>query len=354
MLKRGLFLVFLFLWITCSSRQQNADSEIPGATTFLTSEWEYVCEPTGKFPSCHASTIVELPDGNLMAAWYAGSEEGAKDVAVLMARYDAAAQKWSEPVVLADTPEKPEGNPVLWVTPENQLRLYYMTMEGDGWETCQMKAIHSDDGGKTWSEPILLEPEQGFMLRNKPVFLMNGDILLPIYDERKWASLFWISVDKGQTWQKTDNLISEPGNIQPTVIQRTDGSLFCLMRTGKNGGRLWSAASLDNGRTWSVPVQSPLRNPNAACDMVKLHNGMVVLVFNDTEKGRACINAAISKDEGKTWSANFFLENQPDKEFSYPAIIQARDGKIHITYTYLRTHIKHVVLTPEIFNQHSN
>ncbi len=350
MLKRGLFPVLLFLWIACSSRQQNAVSEIPGATTFLTYEWDYVCEPTGKFPSCHASTIVELPDGNLMAAWYAGSEEGAKDVAVLMARYDAATKKWSEPVVLADTPEKPEGNPVLWVTPENQLRLYYMTMEGDGWETCQMKAIHSDDGGKTWSEPILLEDELGFMLRNKPVLLMNGDILLPIYDERKWASLFWISGDKGQTWQKTENLISEPGNIQPTVIQRADGSLFSLMRTGRRGDRLWSATSPDNGRTWSVPVQSQLRNPNAACDMVKLHDGSLVLVFNDTKQGRENLNVSISKDEGKTWQTNFFLENQSNREFSYPAIIQTRDGKIHITYTYLRTHIKHVILTPENFN----
>jgi predicted neuraminidase len=122
------------------------------------------------------------------------------------------------------------------------------------------------------------------------------------------------------------------------------------MRTGKRGGRLWSATSPDNGRTWTVPVQSQLRNPNAACDMVKLENGLVVLVFNDTQQERENLNVAISKDEGKTWQANLFLENQSDKEFSYPAIIQTRDGKIHITYTYLRTHIKHVVFTPENFN----
>ncbi len=350
MLKRGLFLILLNLWIACSPKQQETIQEIPPAMNFLAYQWDYVCEPTTQFPSCHASTIVELPDGGLMVAWYAGSEEGAKDVAVLMSRWEADSPKWSKPVVLADTPGKPEGNPVLWVTPENQLRLYYMTMEGDGWETCQMKAIHSDDLGKTWSEPILLEDELGFMLRNKPILLMNGDIILPIYDERKWASLFWISSDNGQTWQATENLLSEPGNIQPTVIQQADGSLFSLMRTGKRGGRLWSATSPDNGRTWTVPVQSQLRNPNAACDMVKLENGLVVLVFNDTQQERENLNVAISKDEGKTWQANLFLENQSDKEFSYPAIIQTRDGKIHITYTYLRTHIKHVVFTPENFN----
>ncbi|MBN2093649.1 exo-alpha-sialidase [candidate division KSB1 bacterium] len=349
MVLRSLLLIMLSFGMACNSKQQVTFDEIPQATIFLPYQWDYVCEPTEKFPSCHASTIVELPDGGLMVAWYAGSEEGAKDVAVLVSRRDADSSEWSEPVVLADTPEKPEGNPVLWVTPENQLRLYYMTMERDGWETCQMKAIHSDDGGRTWSEPILLEPELGFMLRNKPICLMNGDIILPIYDERKWASLFWISSDKGQTWQKTENLLSEPGNIQPTVIQSADGSLFSLMRTGKRGGRLWQATSIDNGRTWTIPVQSQLRNPNAACDMVKLINGLVVLVFNDSKQGRANLNVAISKDEGKTWQANYFLETQSHKEFSYPAIIQTRDGKIHITYTFLRTHIKHVVLTPENF-----
>ncbi len=350
MVKRNLLLIILAVGIACSSKQHAGIDKMPAVINFSVYQWDYVCEPTEKYPSCHASTIAELPDGSLMVAWYAGSEEGAKDVAVLMSRRDADSSEWSEPVVLADTPEKPEGNPVLWVTPENQLRLYYMTMEGDGWETCQMKAIHSDDGGRTWKAPVLLEPELGFMLRNKPIVLMNGDIILPIYDERIWASLFWISSDKGQTWQKTENLLSEPGNIQPTVIQRADGSLFSLMRTGRRGGRLWQATSGDNGQTWTTPVQSQLRNPNAACDMVKLTNGLVVLVFNDTKQGRANLNVAISKDEGKTWQANYFLENESQKEFSYPAIIQTRDGKIHITYTYLRTHIKHVILTSKDFN----
>lgn len=350
MVERNFLFNILFLWLACSPKQQETLNEIPLATELLAYQWDYVCEPTTQFPSCHASTIVELPDGSLMVAWYAGSEEGADDVAVLMSRYDLGAGKWSEPVVLADTPGKPEGNPVLWVTPENQLRLYYMTMEGDSWETCQINAIHSDDAGKTWSKPISLESELGFMLRNKPLFLTNGDILLPIYDERKWASLFWISSDKGQTWQKSEYLLSEPGNIQPTVIQRKDGSLFSLMRTGKQGGRLWCTYSSDNGRTWAEPVQSQLRNPNAACDMVKLHDGSVILVFNDTEHGRSNLNVAISMDEGKTWQANFFLENEANKEFSYPAVIQTWDGKIHITYTYLRTHIKHVVLSSKNFN----
>lgn len=223
-------------------------------------------------PSCHASTLVELPDGGLLAAWFAGTEEGAPDTAEVGARLAPNATRWSTPAVLVDTPGKSDGNPVLHVDRQGRVWIFYVTKERERrpqWAQCRIKCRVSSDGGRTFSPERVLREELGWMVRDKPLYLANGNLLLPIYDERNWTSLMFISPDDGATWSASAPLAGRGGNIQPTVVQLGDGSLLALMRTGSAHHRLWQAASRDNGRTWSAPVEpgSPIPIPPAIwCD----------------------------------------------------------------------------------------
>jgi predicted neuraminidase len=303
---------------------------------------------TARYPSSHASTIVELSNGDLLCAWYAGQQEGAQDVAVWYSRKAPGAKVWTAPAILADDPKHPEGNPVLFDDPRGRLWLFYVTMYGDGWETCKVKCKWSDDKGQTWSGTRILRNELGWMTRNKPIVIDTGDWLLPIYDERVWTSRVMISQDSGRTWFDSQEIVApgHPGNIQPTLAQLADHSILALMRRGDPPERIWQSTSRDSGRAWAVPTTTGLPNPNAAVDMVRLANGHLVLAFNDTTHDRTPLTLAVSTDEGKTWGRMRNLETGPG-EFSYPAIIQARDGTIHVTYTYNRVNIKHVALNEE-------
>lgn len=312
---------------------------------------EFIFGPDTNYPSCHASTIVELPNGDLLAAWYAGTREKAKDVAVLGARLPKGSVQWAKPFVLADTPDHSEGNPVLFVDRSGTVWLFYMTMYTRfffwrGWQTCKIKFMKSFDNGSTWTPPEIVLDEYGWMVRNKAITLDNGNIVLPMYDEREWSSAFMISEDTGRTWQRYGKLIVEGGPmIQPTVVQRSDGSLLALMRRGGDKYRFaWQSVSTDGGRTWSEPRQTQFKNSNAALDMVRLANGHLVVVLNDVFDNREVLHVAVSRDEGVTWEKEKVLEEKQGGEFSYPAVIQVRGGLIHITYTYNRKLIKHVVL----------
>lgn len=313
---------------------------------------ELIISPvTARYPSSHASTVVELANGDLLCAWYAGRQEAAADVAVWYSRRARAAEAWTPPAILADDPKHPEGNPVLFEDPRGRVWLFYVTMYGEGvegWDTCKVKCKWSQDKGQTWSATRILRNELGWMTRNKPIVLDDGDWLLPIYDERVWTSRVMITRDNGRTWRDSAGIVApgHPGNIQPTLAQFADRSLLALMRRGDPPERIWQSRSYDRGRTWSGPTTAALPNPNAAVDMVRLANGHLVLAFNDTTHDRTPLTLAISTDEGKTWTAKRDLETGPG-EYSYPAIIQGRDGTIHVTYTYKRVNIKHVAVNEE-------
>ena len=300
---------------------------------------EKIFEHITGFPSCHASTISELPNGDLRAAWYAGSREGAKDVAIFTSRKRQGSDRWMYPKMVVNTPNCSEGNPVLFVDAKGHIWLFYVTMYGSRWTECKVYCMKSDTMGRSWGERGVLRDELGWMTRNKPLHLSNGDILLPVYDERNWHSMAMISEDGGETWNTYGDLSSPKGVIQPTVVQRGDGSLLMLMRS--RDGEIWCSTSDDLGRTWEGAHPTNLPNPNCGVDMVRLHSGNIVLVYNDTRRGRTPLTVALSTDEGETWRYKRDLETE-EGEYSYPAVIQTRDGGIHITYTYRRVSIMHV------------
>lgn len=306
----------------------------------------FVFAPSAELPSSHASSVAQMPDGSILCAWYSGTAEANPDVAVWASRFESG--KWSKPEVIADTMDKPEGNPVLFVDGKGRTWLFFVTIHGLGWNWAKIKYRLSDDSGHTWGPVTMFRDKRGWMTRNHPIILRDGRILLPLYSEDKWCSEFMASSDNGATWEHAAEVCSKPGNIQAAVVELDDGSLYAAMRTGarKGTGRLWQTRSTDGGATWSSPTLTSLPNPNAGTDMIRLASGRLLLAFNNSADKRTPLSLAVSDDNGKSWRMVRDVETEPG-EYSYPSLCQDSDGVIHLTYTYRRQTIKHIAFTEE-------
>jgi predicted neuraminidase len=307
---------------------------------------------TGK--DSHGSTLTELPDGRIMVVWYSGTAEKHKDVGIFQSFFDRKTEKWTAPELLEkESQTKSEGNPVIYYDePTKRLWLFWVTMDRadakwlkGGWSTCKMKCKHSDDVGKTWTPARYLTKTWGKMVRNKPIRMSNGNVLLPIYTEwLGYKSNYMIctaeSFAKGSQlseWKKVGPYSG--GILQPTVVELEPGHLLSYNRTersGKFGGWITAHESFDYGNSWGKTYQAPLRNPNGGTDMVKLRNGKIALAFNNSSESRNPLSIGVSSDNGKTWPKIIDIENTPGERFGYPAIIQTKDGVVYCSYTNTR------------------
>lgn len=297
------------------------------------------------FPSAHASTLVETPQG-LMAAWFGGTHERHKDVGIWTSQM--ANGKWTPPIEVAngvqsETLRYPCWNPVLFQMQGAELLLFYKV--GPSPSEWWGMLIRSRDGGQIWSAPEKLPEGILGPIKNKPVLLKDGTLLCPSSSEHDgWRVHFESTKDAGRTWQKTEaiNDGKQYAAIQPAILQHPDGSLQILCRSKNNA--VLESFSNDNGKTWSPLQKTSLPNPNSGIDAVTLNDGRYAVVYNKAtqKKGgdRSKLYIAISKD-GKYWSDLLPLENEPKQEFSYPAVIQTSDGRIQITYTWKRQRIKY-------------
>lgn len=374
----------------------------------------------------HGSTIVELPNGDLLAAWFQGSgERWADDVRIMGARYRSAHHRWTAPFLMADVPGFPDVNPVLFVDPRQQLWLVWYTVLANQWDSSLPKyrrssnyqqaegppewewqdVIHVRPGGSTergiqpndkfvqsvaqqyerifgdlvdqntpageleqflkFKEQILakaggqnslasgriyqedgsyteaqlgypISRRIGWQTKNKPVFA--GDrIILPLYSDGLEMSLFAITEDFGKNWQFSDPVVGI-ANIQATVAQKKDGTLVAYMRdNGPPPKRHPVSRSTDRGLSWSPVEDSRLPNPGSGSDLVTLSNGHWVIAYNDTERGRHSLAVSLSDDEGRSWRYTRHVEldgREKPRTASYPAIIQASDGTLHLTYSF--------------------
>lgn len=333
-----------------------------------------IFEPTIHYPSCHAATIVQLPDGQFLAAWFAGTYEGHSDVAIWLARFDG--DHWSEPIKVADEPGVPLWNPVFFRDMTDRVWLFYKVGPSiPGWTGVY---IRSFDGGRTWSTPTPLPAGLLGPAKNKPITLSNDDILCGTSSEswRSWTCWVEISTDGGQRWSKhgpvtapgyrkyvatrhspvsaTWNPLSHElalpedhhGVIQPTVWEYEPGRLKMLMRATRPVGVVCVAHSDDYGRTWSSASPTDIPHSNSGLDAVHLADGRIILACNPTQQGRSPLSLLLSDDNGRSWSWRQDLETEPG-EYSYPALIQAADGLVHVVYTYRRQQIRHAIVDPD-------
>jgi predicted neuraminidase len=312
---------------------------------------EFIYE-SAPFPQCHASTIEQTQNG-LVAAWFGGTKEKHPDVGIWVARLDRDELKgdeikWTAPVevangVMDEQTRHPCWNPVLFQLPGKELLLFYKV--GPSPSTWWGMLMRSNDGGRAWSKPEKLPDDIPGPIKNKPILLADGKLLSgSSTEDHGWRiHMEWTS-DAGRTWGRTAVLCDgvSQSAIQPTILRHGDKlQILCRNRIP---GMLWQSWSDDGGRTWSKLELSEVPHPGSGVDGVTLKDGRQLLVYNHTLRGRSPLNVAMSPD-GKTWNDVIVLEDTPG-EYSYPAIIQTSDGLVHITYTWKRQRVRHVVVDP--------
>ncbi len=320
---------------------------------------EFVFEQA-PFAKCHASTIA-LTEQGPVAAWFGGTRESHPDVGIWVSRrLDAG---WTPPVEVANGIQFRSGgkkhslacwNPVLFQPKDGDLYLFYKCGAAPSeWWGMQMS---SADSGETWTVPRRLPEGILGPIKNKPLELEDGSWLCGSSTEHSrlgWNVHFERTADRGRSWERIGPVKRERrmSCIQPTLLRHGGDLLQMLCRTRVDViAESWSK---DGGKTWSELAETLLPNPNAGIDGVSLQDGRQLLVYNHGHRerygrganGRDKLNVAVSQD-GKAWLAALQLEFEPGEEFSYPSVVQAADGKVHLTYTHKRTRIRYVVIDP--------
>ena len=331
----------------------------------------------------HSSSVVELPNGDLFVAWFHGSgERRSDDVLIRGARWIKKTGQWTQPFLLADTPGFPETNCVVYLDSKERLWLFWPVILANRWESALMKYRVSTDymqpgGPPNWdrSDNILLIPRNiaerteevfgrfvgqpglgerasvqiakardklfsrlGWFTRNHPIELASGRLLVPMYSDGFSYGIVAFSDDGGETFSASEPIVGF-GNIQPSLAVRRNGEIVAYMRdNGPPPKRIQTAVSRDDGLTWSTAVDSDIPNPGSSCQVRTLENGLWILAYNDTEEGRHSLALSLSDDEGRTWKWTRHVERDDAGDeagrYHYPSVWEARDGTLHLTYSY--------------------
>jgi predicted neuraminidase len=350
----------------------------------------------------HGSSLVNLPNGDFLAVWFQGSgERTADDVRIMGARLKKGDKIWSEPFLMADTPDIPDCNPVLFLNQENKLFLVWIAVQANQWEQSILRFKTSTEYNQSgapvwnWQDNILLKPNDdfakevaakfktlpdthhgwagyapeydhmiieaskdvakrsiGWMTRIKPLIMPDGHIVLPLYSDGFNLSMMAISDDNGTTWRPSLPLVGR-GPIQPAVVQKKNGNLVAYMRdSGDSPTRVHYSESTDKGESWSASVKLDIPN-TASVELLVLNDGRWAFLGNDIYDGRYRLSLFLSDDEGKTWKWKIRMEDHDPKYggFSYPCLIQTKDGLLHMTYSYHveknQKSIKYAVVDPQ-------
>jgi alpha-L-fucosidase len=346
-MKTQLLVLFAIIITVCSCKPSSRDKKQVEVEILST---EFISDNT-QYAQCHASTILETNDGFLMA-YFGGTHERHPDVSIYTSNYKNG--QWGKPIkvadgVMNDSLSYPCWNPVLFRGENKRISLFYKVgpSPNDWWGM----VMYSNDEGQTWSAPEKLASTILGPVRNKPLLLKSGIILSPSSTEEThelWKSHIERSEDGGKTWEKI--AIPSPDSvkvIQPTLLYYSDNKIQALLRSNQNV--IMESWSTDEGKSWTPVAATNILHPNSGIDALGLQSGAKLLVNNPMESGKSWEAGRNKLDlyyshEGTNWATIYSLENQPEGEFSYPAIIQSKNGEVHITYTYNRRKIKHVRL----------
>jgi len=353
----------------------------------------------------HASSVVETPNGSLLAVWYengpaseayyfrGGDEDKADDVRIAGARLRAGSASWDSPFVISDTFGVSDNNPALGIDPQKRLWLVHATLlavPARAWGSALVQYKVATDyegaGAPRWDRSSVLVPKPdgideliakaaddarrrtgrqspqgiqrardlldrlddpfarrlGWMPRVHPVSLKDGSFLVPLANENFNMAAMAITRDGGETWT-----FSRPvpglGVLQPSVVQMPDGRLIAFFRDGTSAHRIQRSESTDGGMNWSPITATTLPNPGGGVEAIALASGDLLMIYNDKESSpRDRLAVSISQDRGLTWTSTRHLENTPGERFDYPSIVQSRDGSLHATYSYNLKTVKHV------------
>lgn len=345
--------------------------------------------PTSR-PHNHASNLLELDNGDILCCWFGGTREGKSDVSILLSKFDLETKEWNEPIVFDGDSTKSEQNPILFKNPNGEIWLVYTAQDLIYQDSATVNYRTSKDNGETWSPVGVLFSEAGSFVRNPPVILNSGEIILPAYYSAKSdngfladdRSVIKVSNNFGETWDEYE-VPGSRGLVHMSLL-KVGNKLIGLFRS-RRSDNIYRTESNDFGRTWSTPKRTSLPNNNSSIQAITVDNNILVIFNNvnamqsppkenrppwfdkeDMEKVnkgnknftdaiwgvvRTPLSLALSADGGETWEIIGDVINETDlkeeidyPEFSYPSIIRTAQNDIHISFTYLRRYIKHYIL----------
>lgn len=333
----------------------------------------------------HGSSIIELPNGDLLSCWFHGSgERKANDVQIKGSRLKKGSNEWGDVFDMADTPSLPDCNPVLWIDKNDKLWLFWIAVRANQWENSMLRYrtsinyLNKEIPTWNWQDNIILQPgekfretielafeqyvdepmwaeyalpyskliieaskdpekrQKGWMTRIHPISLESGRVLLPLYSDGYNISIVAISDDNGKHW-KASNPIVGLGPIQPSLVQKQNGHIVAYMRdSGDDPKRILKSVSKDNGETWSFAIDTKIPNPSSSIEVLQLKNGNWIMACNDTESSRSQMAILLSFNEGKSWEVKKYIgkyEYNSGITLAYPSLIQSSDRLIHLTYS---------------------
>jgi len=288
----------------------------------------------------HAATIAAYDDGELIAAWYSYDGPNELDNAAIFTASRAAGESaWSTPRMIEGLPS-PVGNPVLFV--EGARTILFFAHAPLGWSAAGVRQIESSDRGETWTSPTPLAGPLGANVRNPPIRLDDGTLLLPAYSDFWLHGYFFSSIDGGATWT-AGAPISVGANylLQPAVVAMDEEGELLTVARNRGGGRIWSARSNDGGQCWTAARETAFPNPDSAVALTRLHDGRLAMAYNDSASARTPLVVAFSADGGATWPSKLTIA-EGEGSFSYPAMAESPDGELHLLYSENRERIVHV------------
>lgn len=351
----------------------------------------------------HASCIVELPNGDLLAVWYENGpadpgyyysldRDKSDNVRIGGARRGRGAGGWGKPFVMADTYGVSDNNPALLVDRQKRLWLIFPTLlavpqrtwgssllqfkvstdfEKPGrprWDKTGILVVHPKgldevvaryanelrrgadrENNNDRRARMLLERlsdpfarRLGWMPRAHPLARRDGTVLIPFSNENFNAAAMALTDDGGETWT-ISRAVPGVGVTQPSVVEFPDGKLVAFFRDATGRRKIQRSESRNGGLTWSEVASTELPNPGAGIEAVLLRNGHLAMIYNPLIKSpRDKLAISISEDAGKTWKWTRLIEDQPGGRFDYPSLIQAADGTLHATYSFHLKTVKHV------------
>jgi predicted neuraminidase len=320
------------------------------------------------YPSSHATNLFELKNGDVLCVWFSGTWEGSSEVGIVMSRRAKGSRNWGPTVLIDRQAGESYQNPVLFQEPDGTVDLYHSTQGADAGEAnAHVLHLVSKDNGATWSKPELLFGKAGAFSRHPLLILKDGTWMLPLtYVTSRGIgagaetnySATELSKDDGKSWKECP-MAGTMGKVQPTVVALAPDRLLSFFRDRASTSIYTSTST--NGCTWTPATATVLPNNNASVQAFRLHDGHIVIAFDNSSRGsgeagglRKPLSVALSEDEGKTWSyvrdvetgrPGYGIEQQRLKqpgreEYSYPSIMQTRDGEILVAFTYRRQTIK--------------
>lgn len=317
----------------------------------------FIASSTTEQPRQSEGDVVVLKDGTLLAAWsdfYGGAEDNAA-ARISAAKSTDGGRTWGERFTLQENTGKANVMSVSLLRLRSG-ELLFLYLKKNSLTDLKVFARRSADEGKTWSDAVLITPEEGYHVMNNArlIQLRSGRLLAPIsVTKQVWTknddfkTVVYLSDDDGRTWKRSGTLLSAPkrGAMEPGLIERKDGSVLQIIRT--QTGWIWHSVSSDGGETWSEAKPWTIQSPESPATLAREPaSGAWLIVWNpnvvwsNPEKTvlganhggpRTPLTAMISRDEGKTWSQPKNLESDPTTTFAYTSIT-FHEGRALLSY----------------------